>query len=192
MILEIIQAIENENERHAISEIFRLYYPRMKAVAYNVLHNREDAEDAAMNAMKYMCEHPDLFTNYDTSPQTISLIYLCVKSAAIDIYRKNKRKNNLFFSLDELKDHGGVNSSSESNDLILNIIITEETKKILAQAIEELEDIYKIPILLKYSYQMKNIDIAELTHLDVNMVNSRIFRAKNLLRKKMKELGCVE
>lgn len=146
MILEIIQTIENENERHAISEIFKLYYPHMKAVAYNVLHNREDAEDAAMNAMKYMCQHPDLFTNYDTSPQTISLICLCVKSAAIDIYRKNKRKNNLFFSLDELKDHEGVNSSLESNDPILNIIITEETKKYLRKQLKN----WKIYIRYRY------------------------------------------
>lgn len=192
MILELIQAIENEDERQAITEIFNLYYGKMKAIAFDILHNREDTEDAAMNAIKYMCDHPQMFIDYSTSHRTINLIYLCVKSAAIDIYRSNKRKNKIFSSLDAIETFVRVDNDSRFDDAILNLIINDETKAALAKVIDELDEMYKIPILLKYYHQMRNIEIAEMMHLDVNMVNARIFRAKKILQQKMKALGYTE
>ena len=82
-----------------------------------------------------------------------------------------------------------VDDSTHSDDTILNIIINEETKSALAKALDELDEMYKIPIMLKYYHQMKNIEIAKMMHLDVNMVNARIFRAKKILQRKMEELG---
>ena len=41
MILELIQAIENEDERQAITEIFNLYYGKMKAIAFDILQDSQ-------------------------------------------------------------------------------------------------------------------------------------------------------
>ena len=187
-MLPIIQAIENEIERHAINFIFENYFPRMQAIAYDILKNREDAEDVAMGVIQYMCEHPDSFIDYQ-SPKTIHLVFICTRNAAIDLYRKNQRKNNLFPS-QEFEDASTWHDDTEHS--LNDMIISNENKDFLIRAIDSLDDIYKTPILLKYTHQMKNIEIAALLHVDVNTVNTRIFRAKHLLRQTMKELGYVE
>lgn len=188
MILTIIQTIENETERDAITAIFNEHFPKMLAVAYDILKNKQDAEDAAMNAMKYMCEHPENFTDY-MSKKAINLVFLCTKSAAIDIYRKNQRRSKLLISYESWIEETSPDDY-ETPDLFTNILINQETKQALAEAIEKLDDMYKFPIVLKYNYQMKNHEIADLLHIDVNTVNGRIFRAKKILQQKLKDAGC--
>ena len=36
----------------------------MQSVAYSILNNKQDAEDAAMETMEYICEHADDFVDY--------------------------------------------------------------------------------------------------------------------------------
>lgn len=189
MILELIQIIENDEERDAINELFNTYFSKMQSAAYGILNNKQDSEDAAMEAMKYICEHADNFVNYK-DPGTISLIFICVRSASIDIYRKKQRKNEMFISADQIDiDYQGVFGEDVSLD---DIMICKETRELMNRALDQLDDMYKIPILLKYNYQMKNKDISELLKIDTNTVNGRIFRAKKLLKEKMQVLGYVE
>ena len=189
MILELLQIIENDDERDAINELFNAYFPKMQSVAYGILNNKYDAEDAAMEAMKYICEHPDHFLDYK-NPSTISLIFICVRNVSIDMYRRKQRGNKLFTSTDDF--YGNYQNVLEEDQSLCDIIICKENKEIINKALEELDDMYKLPILLKYNYQMKNKDISKLLNVDVNTVNGRIFRAKKLLKEKLQVLGYVK
>ncbi len=189
MILALLQIIENDDERNAIHELFNTYFPKMQRIAYDILNNKQDAEDAAMETMKYICEHADDFVDYK-NPKTISFISICVKNTAIDMYRKNKRKNNLFIYTDHFE--GDFKGLFEEDRSLSDIMISQENKEIVNRALDQLEDMYKTPILLKYSYQMKNKDIAKLLGLDTNTVNCRIFRAKKLIRENMYALGYIK
>lgn len=73
-----------------IISLFRLYEQKMYHIAYAILHNSFQAEDAVMDAFVRLLEH-----NYriedpesDTSKR---LVISVTRSAAIDIYRKNQR-----------------------------------------------------------------------------------------------------
>lgn len=189
MLLLLIQEISNDEECDAITQIFNLYYPRMKNVAYDVLRNPQDAEDAAMNAIKYMCRHPGMFVEYK-SPQTISLIMLCTKTSAIDMFRTNRRRSQFIFSLDGVDEETrNIIEEIPDPDIPSEIIISQENREMLSEAIDSLDEIYRTPILLRYNHQMKNTEIAELLNIDVNKVNNRIFRAKKILGQKIKDLG---
>lgn len=183
MILELMQVIETDDERYAVNEIFQKYFPKMESVAYSILNNKQDAEDAAMEVMKYICEHAEDFVDYK-SKKTISLIFVCVRSKAINIYRRNQRKSEMFSSGEDIECICDENTTEDSS--LFDISVTEENKDALAKAINELDDMYKIPILLKYNRHMKNIDIARMLGVDTNTVNGRIFRAKKILKEKLK------
>lgn len=184
MIIELMQIIQNDDERNAVNEIFQKYFPKMQTVAYNILNNKQDAEDAAMDVMKYICEHAENFVDYK-SQNTISFIFICVKNNAINIYRKNRRKSEVFISADYTDiDYEEYIQEDKS---LFEISINEENKDALSKAIDELDDMYKTPILLKYNYQMKNKDIAKVLDIDTNTVNGRIFRAKKLLKENIKD-----
>ena len=181
MIFQILQTIEDDDQRFAIEQIFNRHYKRMVRVGMKILHDKSDAEDAAMEAFRYMSQKAELFLNYE-SRDTLGLIYLCIRRAAVDIYRKNKRKNRIYERMEEKET---VEDLPDSCEEILKILITEESKAMLFEAIQELDDLYRMPILLKYYFHMRNTEIADFIGVDVNTLNSRIFRAKQMLQKAM-------
>ena len=189
MISAFLQIIETDEERAVVNEIFNTYFPHLQSKAFDILHNKQDAEDAAMSTMEFVCENPDRFMN-PQDPHTVGFLFMCQKSIAIDMYRKNKRKNNLFICTDHFE--GDIQELFEEDMSLSDIMILQETKAIVSKALDQLEDMYKIPILLKYNHQMRNKDIAALLKIDINTVNGRIFRAKKLIKENLHSLGYVK
>lgn len=53
----------------------------------------------------------------------------------------------------------------------------------LYKAVEELEDIHKIPIVLKYLTGFKEVEIAQILDINVNTLKSRLYKGREKLRK---------
>lgn len=186
MILAFIQAIQDETQRKIVEDIYDLYYKHMYAIANNILKNHHDALDAVQDAFYNISDTVDMFENPRTQA-VAALVSIYTRNAALNIYNKNKRYSKRFVSIEDMND-SYLPTSDESDD-ILQLLVDHEAANIVNQAISELDDIYKDVIQLKYFHHMRNIDIAKVLHIDVNMVNGRIFRAKNQLRKILGKLG---
>ena len=184
MILGLLAAIESEEERYAIEQIYCLYYDKMVAVAFHVLNDSDDAEDAAMDAIRYMCDKPQMFLEYE-NPKIYGLICLKVKCSAIDIFRTKKRIITMQTKLDVTK---LLLQHDEEND-VANILINEENEQILHKAIKELDDDHQIPIILKYFHGMRSAEIAEFMKININTVDTRIHRAKQTLKESCIRMG---
>ena len=65
---------------------------------------------------------------------------------------------------------------------VQRIVIDNETTEIVSEAVDKLDDMYRDPIIMKYYYHMRNVDIAQVLNIDSNKVNGRIFRAKQKLK----------
>lgn len=59
----------------------------------------------------------------------------------------------------------------------------------LAQAVQQLEPKFRVPVLLRYSFGMEISEIARIEHLPQGTVKSRLNRAKTKLRREMEALG---
>ena len=79
--------------------------------------------------------------------------------------------------------------SDDPEDDVLELIINQETIEELRQAIDRLDDMHRDVIILKYYYHKKNIEIADIMGVDVNVINARVFRAKKKLLAYMKGVG---
>ncbi len=174
LLLALIQALESEEERQLVNVIFADQYEHMKSIAYKILNNKEDAEDAAMYTACSICQNIHLFKDYPCQ-QCVNLISLCVKNSAIDIYRKNKRNSErlevMFDNCDAADDTGipeRILLSKENTDTILN-------------AINSLGEMYSAPLLLKYTHDLGNEDIARLLNIDKGTVAGRLFRGRKML-----------
>ena len=178
MISALLATIETEEEYHAVDQIFRLYHKKMLAVALDVLHNQADAEDAVMMTVKYMCEHPQKFLDYQ-SPKTIGLICAKTEWAAIDIFRKNRKKAERITALCDNTENSVFNTTEDD---FLDILINMDNKMLLYKALRTLSIDYQTPIVLKYFYQMKTHDIANFMELSESAVDVRIHRGKNMLK----------
>ncbi len=186
MMIALIAAISDEREQRAIEYLFEQYFPHAKRMAMGILHNEQDAEDAAMNAIAYMCHHSEDIVDYPYN-KAASLFFMRVKCESIDMYRRNKRRNRHEAYFDS--DDSPLEQIPDGDPSIEEIVVSRENREILMRAIAQLNDIYRIPILLRYNYQMKNTEIAEFVHADVNTVNGRFFRGKKQLEKILMEMG---
>ena len=180
MISMILMSIEDEKQRSDVEQIWNLYGKIMLAKAYGILGNMQDAEDAVQEAFLRISKNAEDFSE-PKSPGTIALVSIYTRNVAINMYRRNKKRNELFGNDGDLDNV--ISAAAESED-IAQLIVNDETVEIVRRAINLLDEPYKDVILLKYYYHKKNIEIAEVLGVDANTVNGRVFRAK----KKLKEL----
>lgn len=180
MISMILMSIDDEKQRSDVEQIWNLYGKIMLAKAYGILGNMQDAEDAVQEAFLRISKNAEDFSE-PKSPGTIALVSIYTRNVAINMYRRNKKRNELFGSDGDVDNV--IDAAAESED-IAQLIVNDETVEIVRRAINMLDEPYKDVILLKYYYHKKNIEIAEVLGVDANTVNGRVFRAK----KKLKEL----
>ena len=175
MILAMIAAISDSEERSRVTEIYERYNENMYAKAYSILNNSHDAEDAVMNAFERIILHVDKFIGVKTD-SLAGLVMLYTKCAAIDIYRKKQRHTAEPF--DEI---------SEATDDIADTIIAAETAESIAKAIERLTETQKTAIILKYYYGHTSEEIASIINSTSEAVRTMLVRARRRLAKMLKE-----
>ena len=76
--------------------------------------------------------------------------------------------------------------NTESDEVLDKIIHNEDISSI-AQAVSELNDIYKYKLELKYINEFRNDEIAEFLNIKKKTVAERLYRANIMLRNKLKE-----
>ncbi len=183
MIEFILLAIETEEEKDAVEQIFDLYFSRMVSKADGILHNEEDAHDVAMDVIKKIAEKPSEFLEYN-SPDVIYKIICMTKNEAIDIYRRNKRRNEHIADTDELESYIDEKSCED-------FIVNEETKNLLKESIKELDERSQTIIMMHYARRMKAHEIAEELGIEASYVNVLMCRARKVLKEKLFKKGYV-
>lgn len=179
MIVEIIQSIENDYEREAIEKIFTLYYKRMYKRAYDILNNSHDAEDAVQETFyRISCNVKDFLD--PESPDTIGLISIYTRNVALNMYNRKKKQHVLFDQREDISDMS-INMEAPGED-VEEILINKETVEMVRNAINQLDDMYRDIVLMKYYYHKRNVEIADIIGIERSQVNGRLFRAKKMLR----------
>ncbi len=149
--------------------IFETCRSMMYHTAYEVLHNREDAEDAVADAMVKICKNPELFQGREPDQWKL-LVRICVKNTAIDRYRKNRKECAL--SLDDME-----------WEIPTDGIPEEEDFGCLEQYVRQLSEQHRSILILRYLENLKNREIAELLGIPVTTVATQLLRAKKQLLK---------
>lgn len=148
----------------------------LNSFAFNLTRDQDEAKDlyqeTAFRAM----------TNRDKFMEGTNLkawLFTIMKNIFINNYRKNKRKNTVLDSTDNMF---VINSGKETvtNDAESNIILEE-----LEVMVESLNPSIKIPFVMHYE-GYKYQEIADLLDLPLGTVKSRIFFARQELQELVK------
>ena len=155
-------------QRKTLTLIYELEYKQMYKMAYAVLRNRHDAEDAVQQAFFAIAKNFEKISEIKC-PQTRSFIVTIVERKAIDIYRAKNR--------------GGVVAFDEE---FINVPHTAEADSIaaradLANAMAMLPARYRELLLLKYDSGYSEQEIAEMCAMTKANVKKTIHRAKKKL-----------
>lgn len=168
-----------KTDAELLEQLFALYRGKMYGVAFAILHNEAQAEDAVGDAFEKVIMHLDKCRSPESNKTKKFLTYV-VKNAAIDIYRKNR------------KEQGNV--SYDEQEYLLDIenpieeyIQTEMNNEQIDTLKYMLPDHYWNVIWLKYIENLSVEEIAVKLQLTEENVYSRLRRARKKARELLEE-----
>lgn len=170
------KTIDAAADRKTMAELYEAYEQKMFGIAKAILHNDWQAEDAVHEAFVRMV--PYLSRCRDVHDRkTKILIVRVIKSAAIDIYRKNKRENTYIPDSDE-------EWIEDKHNPVEAYLATLSAGEMLKKIIEKLSNEDRKIIEMKCYYGMPVNDIGEILGISTDNVYKRLSRA----RKRVKEI----
>ena len=171
-MLIYLQMLETPEEKSLFEQIYLEYCGLMFHVAYEILHNEQDAEDAVHQAFVKIAENIKKIDD-PMCPKTHSYVVTIVEHQAIDQYRRLQKHP----SVELIEEIQGTNAHYEGdNDL---------TKCIL-----KLPARYREMILLHHQgYSVR--EIAKMLGLSLPAAIKLNQRAKNKLKKLCEEAGIL-
>jgi RNA polymerase sigma-70 factor (ECF subfamily) len=169
-----LSLIEDEEDKCTFEHIFHSYKDDMIAIAYKVLEDRWDAEDAVQNAMLGLAVSIKRVPTNTEEMRAYSLA--AARNAALHLQRKRaKHKNNI--SLHKLM---GVVPCEED---VFEHIVKHEEYETLLRLIDQIPLNMKECLLLRYVADMQPREIAKLLGRKTDTVQKQITRGKAMLVK---------
>ena len=165
-MLAYMSLIDSPNDRVNFELVYQTYRNLMFFIAYKILNNPQDAEDAVHTAFIKIAENMSKI-EVAVCPKTKVFVVTIVENTAIDLYRKKKRSENIDF----------LENFPEST-------IDLEHRTVLAQCMAKLPTRYREIILLKYSYGFSNKELAKL----MGITESNAIKLQQRAKQKFREL----
>lgn len=162
-------------------EIFDLLYSKYKSkieyFVFNIVKDYQKAEDITQEVFIYVFQNQSKenysFKNY---------LYFVAKSRAISYIETKKRR-------EEITEKYLKNEDEIIESDIAEFITSEETKKELIEAINELEDKYKNAIYLTQIEELSYKETSEILEESIQNTKNLVHRGKKELRKKLYNKG---
>lgn len=175
--LPVIEAV-CAGDRYAFGELVRRHDRWVRGVAYGVLGDRDGLEDVVQQV--WTSAWLRIGELRDTT-RWRPWLYRLARNAAIDAGRERTRKRNRFQTLEVDAAAGGSTSPAETGRQG-----DERHREVLA-AIQALPALYREPFVLRHLSGWSYADIAEAMGMPVDSVETRLVRARRLLRDTLKD-----
>lgn len=171
-----ISLLETEQERDKMSEIYEEHRHALLKYALKITrYNQAMAEDAVHNAFISIIKEKEKYFHLDSRDFRFSSVII-VKNKCIDLLRKEKIYADV--SMDELEIFLGSNEKPIDEQ----VIISSEYAAI-RRHMSSIDEISKQVLIMKYAFGMSYKEIAEALSMTPKHVDTRIFRAKEKVRR---------
>jgi RNA polymerase sigma-70 factor (ECF subfamily) len=180
------QEIEVLNEEHvwlekarrgdqtAFGKLIEAYQRPVYNLAYRMLNNSGEAEEAAQEA--FIRAYTRLHT-YDPSHKFSTWMLSITSNYCIDLIRKRRA---LLLSIDEpLPPHPALMSDRQKGPEAQ--MEMSEQQDMVQSLLQELPEDYRQAVVLRYWHEMSYEEIAEMMDTSVSAIKSRLFRARRQL-----------
>lgn len=165
---------EHKDAQELFHEIYTDNYKLMYKVAYDILRNKEDAEDAVHAAFVSLAESFDEIESIDCS-RISGLCALISKHKATDIVRKKKH-----VSTKQIDEYEWLDENPERSPEIC--FERKEMVRYVKELLSKLPDSTKDIMILKYYYGLSCAEISKIVGLSSKTVEMRVYRAKLKIR----------
>lgn len=172
--------IRDAADRDFVKDLFKNNEQMMYKIAFNILHNRTDAEDTVQNTIIKVIDSLEKIRTLD-SAEIEYYLSVMTKNTALDMQRKTNRlpESNVMEELDEMEADISVEEAALMN------INSERIKEALRRLPEQEYEI----LFLNLQVGLSPSEIADQLGITSNTARQRIFRAKNNLKKELEKEG---
>jgi len=179
-----IQQAQN-GDREAIANLIHAFQRPVYNMAYRMLNNQQEAEEATQEAFIRMVTRLESYNNeYKFSTWLLSI----TRNYCIDLIRKKKM---LHLSIDEpLPPHPALISERSKNPE--QSAMYADKQVMVQEMLQKLPEDDREAIVLRYFYDHSYDEIASIMETTVSSVKARLFRARQKLAKIGVTMGAQE
>lgn len=166
-----------------LERLFELYEQKMYATAFQILKDAGQAEDAVQDGFMRVMAHIHQIKSPESS-ETKHFMIKVIRSAAIDIYRKNQReRENVFFDPEDVFKNQKLSNNREIDRV--------EDRCMIQRALLALDVKYREVLELKCYFGLNHREIAMLLEISEDTVAKRYERAKKIAMKMIGDGACA-
>ncbi|MFQ5436110.1 MAG: RNA polymerase sigma factor [Anaerolineae bacterium] len=169
-----------QGDKAAFGRLIEAYQKPVYNLAYRMLNNAGEAEEAAQEA--FIRAYTRLET-YNPAHKFSTWILSITSNYCIDQIRKRRA---LLLSIDEpLPPHPALRSDVTKGPE--SALVKNEQQELVQSLLQELPPDYRQAVVLRYWYDLSYEEIAEVMNTTVSAIKSRLFRA----RRQLAQIGMV-
>ena len=172
----VLVARYRNGDREAFAELVVRYQRPIYNAAFWVLRKAEDANDVTQDVFLKVAERLD---DYDPEYKFFSWIYRIAVNEALNLLRRNGREEALD---DEIEIPAGESSNPERR------AGEAELAKRIQGALMHMATNDRLVLTLRHFSECSYQEIAEILDVDEKTVKSRLFEARNRLRRLLQDL----
>ena len=166
-------------DEDAFRELMERYLWSVVSSAYSICRERERARDIAQDAF---IESAASLNELREPAKFGAWVYGIAKKKALALVRKESRRSR---ALDSNADYLAERFRQTRPD---DSASTDEQRRLVREALFELQDTYREVLILKYVEDRSYEEIAHILDISPAAIDKRLTRAKALLRKKLKSI----
>ncbi len=167
-----------QGDKAAFSKLVDAYQSPVYNLAYRMLRNSGEAEEAAQEAFIRAYTRLD---SYNPAHKFSTWLLSITSNYCIDLIRKRRAT---LLSIDEpLAPHPALMSDKAKGPE--SQVVHGEQEDLVQDLLDELQPEYREAVVLRYWYELSYEEIAETMDTSVSAIKSRLFRA----RKQLAEIG---
>ena len=171
--------MRRQKDSEKLEQLYGLYEKKMYAVAYSILHNEWQAEDAVQDAFVRLFKNIRKIKNLEEE-KTRAYVLRTIQNVAIDLYRKNHISLQRTVSMEEKE-------IADERDDMMSLISRIAGESILEEMLNRLPESYKEVIMLRCVHQLSTKETAAVLEISEALVRKRQQRAIKKLRTMMGE-----
>lgn len=179
---EILVSKTLQGDKNAFCELIKRYEKQIYSLAYRLTNNLEDAQDLAQEAFSRIYL---VLEKYDPGRPFFPWMYK-VANNVIYSHLRNQKNKSQEISLDKVIDFSPLIPDRDTHPEEYST--SRETQRLVQQAVAELPEKYRVPLVLKYLEDLSYKSIGEILNLPVTTIETRLYRGKILLQKRLNKV----
>ena len=179
MLSFYLAMVDTPEDKLFVEELYTAYERMMFRIAFRVLRQKYDAEDAVQEAILSVIKGDALEKMKSMSDiERKSYLTVIVKNSAYKIYNKRKKNN-------ENSIYNDPDNANSTEEAVLSSLSIEEIQETMNMLTESDYDILCLYLINEQTYE----EIAAALDIRPDAVRQRVHRAKKRLMDKLQERG---